>query len=99
MNDTLRTFGAGKGKTGFHYSLPALGEKGLGEDIPPPGQYPDRRRHEGGTLASTRKPSPTCVAPVAAMNIQVQLVPELGSELAERSLKPTAGSVYHFSST
>ena len=31
MNDTLRTFDAGKGKTGYYYSLPALEEKGLGK--------------------------------------------------------------------
>jgi aconitate hydratase len=31
MNDTLRTFDAGKGKTGFYYSMPALEEKGLGK--------------------------------------------------------------------
>src|SRR6478736_9947662 len=31
MNDTLRTFDAGKGKTGFYYSLPALEEQGLGK--------------------------------------------------------------------
>ena len=64
-----------KGKTGFHYSLPALEEKGLREDIPP-----------------SRLASGSCL-------LQVQLVPELRSELAERRLKPTAGSVYHFSST
>jgi aconitate hydratase len=31
MIDTLRTFDAGKGKTGLYYSLPALEEKGLGK--------------------------------------------------------------------
>ena len=31
MTDTLRTFDAGKGKTGLYYSLPALEEKGLGK--------------------------------------------------------------------
>src|SRR5271166_2048643 len=31
MNDTLRTFDAGKGKIGYYYSLPALEEKGLGK--------------------------------------------------------------------
>jgi hypothetical protein len=31
MNDTLRTFDASKGKTGFYYSLLALEEKGLGK--------------------------------------------------------------------
>ena len=31
MIDTLRTFDAGKGKTGSYYSLPALEEKGLGK--------------------------------------------------------------------
>jgi aconitate hydratase len=31
MKDTLRIFDAGKGKTGFYYSLPALEEKGLGK--------------------------------------------------------------------
>src|SRR6476660_2881743 len=31
MNDTLRSFDAGKGKTGYYYSLPALQEKGLGK--------------------------------------------------------------------
>jgi aconitate hydratase len=31
MSDTLRIFDAGKGKTGFYYSLPALEEKGLGK--------------------------------------------------------------------
>ena len=31
MNDTLRTFDAGKGKTGFNYSLLALEQKGLGK--------------------------------------------------------------------
>src|SRR5580693_2966509 len=31
MKDTLRIFDAGKGKTGFYYSLPALQEKGLGK--------------------------------------------------------------------
>jgi aconitate hydratase len=31
MNDTLRSFDAGQGKTGFYYSLPALEEKGLGK--------------------------------------------------------------------
>jgi hypothetical protein len=31
MNDTRRIFGAGKGNTGFCYSLPALEEKGLGK--------------------------------------------------------------------
>src|ERR1700724_4144144 len=31
MNDTLRPFDAGKGKTGYYYSLPALEEKGLGK--------------------------------------------------------------------
>jgi aconitate hydratase len=31
MNDTLRTFDPGKGKTGYYYSLPALEEKGLGK--------------------------------------------------------------------
>ena len=31
MKDTLRIFDAGKGKTGYYYSLPALEEKGLGK--------------------------------------------------------------------
>ena len=31
MKDTLRIFDAGKGKTGYYYSLPALQEKGLGK--------------------------------------------------------------------
>ena len=31
MIDTLRTFDAGNGTTGFYYSLPALEEKGLGK--------------------------------------------------------------------
>ena len=31
MIDTLRTFDAGNGKTGFYHSLPALEEKGLGK--------------------------------------------------------------------
>src|ERR1700737_972380 len=31
MIDALRTFDAGKGKTGFYHSLPALEEKGLGK--------------------------------------------------------------------
>jgi aconitate hydratase len=31
MDDTLHSFDAGKGKTGFYYSLPALEEKGLGK--------------------------------------------------------------------
>jgi aconitate hydratase len=31
MIDTVRTFDAGKGKTGLYYSLPALEEKGLGK--------------------------------------------------------------------
>src|SRR6202162_3679158 len=31
MNDTLRTFDAGKGTTGYYYSLPALEQKGLGK--------------------------------------------------------------------
>ena len=31
MKDTLRSFDAGQGKTGFYYSLPALEEKGLGK--------------------------------------------------------------------
>ena len=31
MKDTLHSFDAGKGKTGFYYSLPALEEKGLGK--------------------------------------------------------------------
>ena len=31
MIDTLRTFDAGKGKTGMYYSLPALEEKGFGK--------------------------------------------------------------------
>jgi aconitate hydratase len=31
MEDTMRMFDAGKGKTGFYYSLPALEEKGLGK--------------------------------------------------------------------
>src|SRR6202043_1084857 len=31
MNDTLRTFDAGKGKTGYYYSLPALEQEGLGK--------------------------------------------------------------------
>jgi aconitate hydratase A / 2-methylisocitrate dehydratase len=31
MIDTLRTFDAGRGKTGLYYSLPALEEKGLGK--------------------------------------------------------------------
>src|SRR5271163_4208934 len=31
MNDTLRIFDAGQGKTGFYYSLPALEEAGLGK--------------------------------------------------------------------
>jgi aconitate hydratase len=31
MKDTMRMFDAGKGKTGFYYSLPALEEKGLGK--------------------------------------------------------------------
>jgi aconitate hydratase len=31
MIDALRTFDAGKGNTGFYYSLPVLEEKGLGK--------------------------------------------------------------------
>src|SRR5215475_15454064 len=31
MIDTLRPLDAGKGKTGFYYSLPALEEQGLGK--------------------------------------------------------------------
>ena len=31
MIDTLRTFDAGKGKTGSYFSLPALEEEGLGK--------------------------------------------------------------------
>src|SRR5277367_1572163 len=31
MNDTLRSFDAGQGKTGFYYSLPALEEAGIGK--------------------------------------------------------------------
>src|SRR5277367_6989734 len=31
MNDTLRSFDAGQGKTGFYYSLPALEELGVGK--------------------------------------------------------------------
>src|SRR6478736_7791402 len=31
MNDMLRPLRAGKGKTGFYYSLPALEQKGLGK--------------------------------------------------------------------
>jgi aconitate hydratase len=42
MNDTLRTFDAGKGKTGFYYSMPALEEKGLGKISRLPVSIPDR---------------------------------------------------------
>jgi hypothetical protein len=42
MNDTLRTFDAGKGKAGFYYSMPALEEKGLGKISRLPVSIPDR---------------------------------------------------------
>ena len=42
MIDTLRTFDAGKGKTGLYYSLPALEEKGTREDLPTARQHPHR---------------------------------------------------------
>jgi hypothetical protein len=42
MIDALRTFDAGKGNTGFYYSLPVLEEKGLGKDISSARQYSHR---------------------------------------------------------
>ena len=39
MEDTMRMFDAGKGKTGFYYSLPALEEKGLGKIFRLPRQH------------------------------------------------------------
>jgi hypothetical protein len=90
MNDSLRTFDAGKG---FYYSLPALEQKGLGKisrllvsiRIVLESVLPNLRWQEG--------------CGEGARLMLLKLAPELRSQLAQRRFKPTAGSVYHFSST
>ncbi len=50
MIDTLRTFDAGNGKTGFYHSLPALEEKGLGKISSIAHQHPDCSRIRAAQL-------------------------------------------------
>ena len=93
MNDTLRTFDAGKGKTGFNYSLLALEQKGLGKIS----RLPVSIRIVLESVLRNFRWQEGC-GEGAVDAIQVLLAPELRSELAERRPKPT-GSLYHFSST